>query len=470
MSEQRDRVASGTVASAVQMAIGFVSVILFGRLAGDEVVGVYFFVLSIIATTDGLLNGMMAACKKRISEYDAPVEELLGLLLIVTVPGAVVFAIVISGVLVLFDLTEPDVTVFFLVAFVPFVASTAGVRMVIGLGRVDAAQWLQTARTVLRVIVQLALIVVGFGAVGLVAGHAVAMTLGSIAAFVFIGIVPRLPSLETVRSVGTFARYSVPGGVISRIDESADEMILGFMFASGVVGDYGIAVRLVAPALLISAVMQGSLGTRVSNLDSRGESVAHVVRKNLAFTAILSVPIFFGVLAIGDHIVVTAFGSEFSGAAPFVVILAASRIVKCFGSPMTSAVGGLDLPRQMVVINTISALAVLVGAPAIAVVIGPLGVAVALLLSTVIRYVLAAFVLVPRIGFRSLFPRQFGEQLLAGLVMYLCVTVADRILITDWVTVVFTVGIGGVVYIATLLAVSPETRTAVVKSSNNQFT
>lgn len=469
MSDQRDRVASGAVASAVQMVIGFFSVILFGRFAGNEVVGVYFFILSIVSTTDGLLNGVMTACKKRISEHGAPAEEILGLLLVVTVPGAIVFAIVISAVIVLFDLTEADVSILFLVTFVPFVVSTAGVRMIVGFGRVDTAQWIQTARTVLRVVVQLVLIVVGFGAVGLVAGHAVAMTLGSIAAFVFLGIVPQLPGLETIWSVGTFARYSVPGGVISRIDESADEMILGFMFASGVVGDYGVAVRLVAPALLISSVLQGSLGTRVSNLDSRDESVAPVIKKNLAFTAILSVPIFFGVLAIGDHIVVTAFGSEFSGASPFVVVLAASRVVKCFGSPMTSAVGGLDLPRQMVVINIISALTILVGAPAIAVVIGPLGVAVALLLSTVIRYVLTALVLVPRIGFRSLIPRQFGEQLLAGLVMFLCVTVADRILITDWTTVALTVGVGGIVYITTLLAVSPETRIAVVESSNNQF-
>lgn len=469
MSNQRTRVASGTVASAVQMVIGFVSVIIFGRLVGDETLGVYFFVLSIVSTTDGLLNGVMAACKKRISEYAAPVEELLGLLLIVTVPGAVVLAIVISGVLVFFDLTKGTVAVLLLIDFVPFVASTAGVRMTVGLGRVDAAQWLQTARTVLRIVVQLVLIVVGFGVAGLVVGHVVAMTLGSIALFVFIGIVPRLPSLDTVRSVGTFARYSVPSGVISRIDESADEMILGIMFASGVVGDYGVAVRLLAPALLVSAVVQGSLGTRVSNLGSRGESVAGVVKKNLAFTAILSVPIFFGVLAIGEQVIVTAFGSEFAGAARFVVVLAASRVVKCFASPMTSTVSGLDLPRLMVVINTISALIVLIGSPVIAVVIGPLGVAVALLLSTVVRYVLAAFVLVPRIGFRSLVPRQFGEQLFAGLVMFLCVTVADRFLITGWITVVLTVGIGGIVYITTLLAVSPETRTAVVESSNNQF-
>jgi O-antigen/teichoic acid export membrane protein len=440
------------------MAIGFLSILFFGRVLGDEQLGRYFFVLSIVSTTDGLLNGFLAACKKRISEYDAPVGELLGLVLGVTLPAAVVVGGLVGGVLFAFDLAESDVILLFAVAFVPFVASTAAVRMVVGLERVDAAQWLQTARTVLRVIVQLGLIVAGFGVVGLVVGHAIAMTLGSIAALLLIGVVPRLPALETVRSVGAFARYSVPGGVVSRIDESADETILGIMFVAGVVGDYGVAVRLLAPALLLPSVIQGSLGTRVSNLDSRGAPVADVVERNLAFTALLSIPIFFGALAIGDHVVVTAFGSEFGGAAPFLVILAASRVAKSFASPMTAVVAGLDLPRRVVTINAISALAVLVGAPAIALLVGPIGVAIAIFLSTILRCVLAALVLVPRIGLGSLLPRQFGEQVLAGLVMFAAVTASDRLLVTDWITVVLTVGIGVVVYAGSLLVVSPETR------------
>lgn len=469
MSDQRTRVASGTVASAVQMTIGFVSIIFFGRLVGDGQLGVYFFVLSIMSTIDGLLNGVIVACKKRISEHQAPVEELLGLVLGVTIPGAIIFAVITNRVLVFFDLMEGDVAGLFLFAFVPFVASTAAVRMIIGLGRVDAAQWIQTARTIIRVTVQFILILVGLEAVGLIVGHAIAMALGSAASLVFIGVAPRFPDLDTIRSVGTFARYSIPGGIISRIDESADEMILGIMFASGVVGDYGVAVRLVAPALLVSSVMQGSLGTRVSNLDSRGESVGHVIRKNLAFTGILSVPIFFGVLAIGDHIIITAFGQEFSGATPFLMILAASRVVKCFGSPMTSAVGGLDLPGWMVVINTVSALGVLIGAPVIAMIIGPIGVAVAILFSTIIRYLMAALILVPRVGFWSLVPRQFGEQIFAGLMMFVGVTTADQFLINGWVTVIFTVGIGIAVYGAILFVISPETRIAVAESSINQF-
>jgi O-antigen/teichoic acid export membrane protein len=469
MSEQRTRVASGTVASALQMGIGFVTIIVFGRLVGNNQLGLYFFVLSIVSTTDGLLNGFIAACKKRISEHDAPVRELLGLVLVVTIPAAIVLSGLVGGVLVAFDLIDADVTLLFAIAFVPFVASTAAVRMVVGLGRVDAAQWLQTARTVLRAIVQLALILVGLGAVGLVVGHAIAMTLGAAAALLFVGIVPRLPAIETVRSVGEFARYSVPGGVISRIDESADEMILGIMFAAGVVGDYGVAVRLVAPALLVSSVIQGSLAARLSDLDSRGEPVAHVIRKNLAFTAILSIPICFGALAIGDHVVVTAFGSEFGGAAPFLVILAASRVVKSFASPMTSAIAGFDLPRRLLVVNAISAVTVLVGAPVLAVAIGPIGVAVAIFLSTVVRCVLSALVLLSRVGRRSLVPRQVGEQVLAGFVMFWCVAAADRLLITDWLAVVLTVLIGGIVYGVVLLVVSPETRAATVKFVNKAF-
>lgn len=460
MSSQRSRVASGSVANAVQMGLGFVSIVAFSRLLGPEAIGVYFFVLAVVSTADGLLNGLVMAVGKRIPEVDSNVPELLGVLTYGLLPATVAFSALVAAVLFLTGAAAGDTALFIFLVFTPFVASAAGVRAIIGLERVDLARWLEAARTVLRIALQFALIVLGFGVVGMVVGYTLAMVVAAVGALVVMQVLPRLPSRETLDSVWDFARYSIPGGVVSRLDESADEMLMGLLFVSATVGDYGVAVRLVAPALLVPSVIQGSLSARLSRLESQGKPVAAVLRRNLAFSAVLAMPLFFGALAIGNQVVVTVFGSEFSGAGPFLVILAASRVVKAWSSPMTSAVAGLDHPRAVLVINTISAATMVGGGLLLAVLVGPVGIALGILGAMVVRWLACVVVLTEYASLRDLLPVQIGEQLAAGATMYLLVVWLAGWLVTSWQTVILAVGLGGMAYGLVLLAVSTETRRA----------
>lgn len=466
MSSQRAKVASGTIANATQMALGFATIILFSRLLGSEAIGIYFFVLSIVATSDGILTGVISACGKRIPEEGSKVAELLGILAYGVIPVTLLYSIGVAGVLLVAGAADARTSLFVFIVFVPFVASSAGVRAIIGFERVDVARWLQTARTVVRVLIQFILIIGGMGVIGMILGHAIAMSLAGIAAFMWMKVIPRLPSRDTVESVWEFARYSVPSGLVSRVDESADEMLMGLLFAAGAVGEYGVAVRLVAPALLLPSVIQGSLSARLSRLESEGREVDNVLRSNLAFSAALSIPIFFGALAIGDHVIVTVFSSEFAGAAAFLTILAASRVIKSWSSPMTSAIAGLDRPRTLFVVDVLSATTMVLGGLLLSLAIGPIGIALGILIAVTVRWVSGLVVLLEYAQLRDLIPAQIFEQIAAGIAMYGIIVWVESWFITDWIAVILTVGLGGVVYGLTLLSLSAETRSLAFAMAN----
>ncbi|MDT3437314.1 oligosaccharide flippase family protein [Haloarcula sp. 1CSR25-25] len=458
MASQRSRVASGSFANVVQMVLGFIVVVAFSRHLGSAEIGVYFFVLSIVATLDGGINGIIAALKKRISEQDANRDEILGALGIILIPISITFSILIFvGMSALNGNWDPRVPQLVAILFAPFVIATSITRMIIGISEVGKAKWLQTSRTAFRAVVQFALI--GLGTTGLVIGNTIGIVVFLVIGLFVLGIYPSIPSRETLRLIWEYARYSIPSGIVGRLNDSTDQMIIGLLFVSSTVGLYGVAARLVAPALLITSVIQGSLETKVSNLHSGGHEVKKAIRENMSFTAILSIPLFFGSLAIGDHIIAVIFGDEFTGAYLFLVVLAFSRVVKSLASPMTSIIGSLDCPSVVFRINLASSMVLLVGCFGMGIAIGGVGVALGIVAAIMTRFVLCVNFLHPRVGIKNLVTRQFFEQVGAGFIMLIITYAWDQsTVVTGWMETGILIGIGGVVYFLVLLTMSPEFR------------
>lgn len=466
MSNQRERVASGTVASALTMTIGFIAIVPFSRSLGPSDIGLYFWVLSIISTADGVINGLLVAIKKRVSEVDADIPELLGVIAWIVVPFTVLVAAVVSVGLLVSGAAQPWTAAAAFIIFVPFVLAVAAKRVIIGLERVDVAQWLTTGRTCLRVVLQFGLLVIGTGVAGMFAGYATAMIAATVVGFMIVGVRPTAPSRETLQSVWQFARYSVPSGFVSRLDESIDQVLVGFLFLSSAVGNYGVAVRLVAPALLLTGVLQGSLSARLSRLESKEEPVDQPIKDNLAFTGVIAIPLFFGAAAIPKHTIITVFSSQYGEAAPLLVALAGTRVVKSYTSPMTSAVAGLNRPRALLWINTVSSAVMVAAAVAFGVVMGPIGVVFGLLTSLCVRLVACVVVLSDYVALSALASSEILRQVASGLVMFIIVEILDIVYISGWISILITIGLGVIVYAMTLFIISAKTRIHVRELTN----
>jgi O-antigen/teichoic acid export membrane protein len=299
----------------------------------------------------------------------------------------------------------------------------------------------------------------GFGAAGMGYGLAAATLLTIPVALYFLRVVPAVPSRETVASLWSYARYSIVSSFVGRAYDRFDVLLLGALVTTGAVGDYEVAYKLTLPATMLTGVVGSGLTPKVSNRHSKGQAVATDVTNAVSYTSLLSVPIFFGALAIPKSLVVTLYGPEYATAAAFLVGLALYQVVSTQTLMYQHTLAGLDLPDVQMRVNVVTlAFNVVVGVALLAVV-GPLGVVVATILAEGLRYLASMVAVRRRLKDVEVVPRALLEQALVGVVMFAVVEAAQQtVVVRSWVDLGLLVGVGAVTYGLVLLAVSPGLR------------
>lgn len=469
--DHRSEVLSGSFANIFQMVLGFGASVIIARLLDPKVFGMYFFLIAIITLVDGPVTGWAEAGKKRFSEVDSPRGEIL---------GSVLFALGLAGLIygVLFLLfgqhipgnEDPKVPILLAVLFPFHVGSRIVLKLYTSTGRVGKKMWIELARDVIKITAQIGFILLGFEIAGMIGGLILAIAVVFPITFVLLGVRPELPTAETLASVWSFAKYSMFNGLVAKTASSFDKLLLGFIFATGAVGLYEVSAKLATPALLLTSTISSGLMARVSNLESRGEPISPHVRRNLSFSSILSIPMFFGALVLGETLVVTIFSSDYSGAGPFLVWLSLAKVFQTQNSPLSSVVQGLDMPREMMYVSTITTAFNVAFGLLLVYTTGPVGVAVATAVTYVVRWTFNSVLIRRNVDEPSILTRPFFEQITAGLLMagtiYLIVELSG---FSGYLDVFLVVGFGAVVYFGCLVTLSREVRRTIFDLSPRFF-
>lgn len=454
----------GLLGKLVQYVIGFVGTIVFARILGPTGFGGFYFLLSIIFVADNPLSGVANALEKRISEADSSIDEAVG-----AVFGfhAVVYAILAVGLVVLGDLlaAQTNVDNAPLVFFLLFVSiSLFRVFQIIlsGSGYPALQIWNDTFRSVLTTPIQLVFILLSFGSAGMGYGLSAASFLTLPVAYYFVRIRPRLPSWETVESIWTFARYSIPGAVVNSAYSRLDLLLIGSLLTTAAAGQYETAYKLTKPAVLLSTAISPALLPKISNLHSRGENVAEQVTNALSFTSALAIPIFFGALAISETIVVTVYGGQYRAAATLLVGLALFQVFQTQYRVYGRTISAIDKPDLNVRVSVVTLTFNVVVGLALLVEFGALGVVVATVLAEGLRCLMSMIVLRRHVSGLPLVPRAVLAQVFAGGVMFLVVEKAsDFVSASGWFDLVVLVSLGGGVYSLLLFVISPTLRVTI---------
>lgn len=464
--DQRLHVTSGSVANALQMVAGFVVLAFITRIVTPTEVGLYFFLLSIIKIGDGPLTGAISGATKRLSEDDSPRNELITLVLILIVVGSLLFSILINALAGI--TTEIQNPVLASVLFFGLLSSKSLLTLYTGTGLVATKTWIEFGRTVLRAVLWVLLGVLGFGVVGLIAGTVIASLLAVPVVLVLFRWIPRLPSRRTMTSVWTFARYSSISDVVYKIADNVDRIIVGVLIGSSAVASYEVTLRVTLPALLMTSVLSPLLMSRVSDLDSRMLDVSGEITKTVSFASLLSFPLFFGVVAIGDPLITTPFGSEYAGLGGLLVLVASYRVIESQASPLGSVVSGMDMPDRLLTVSSLSAFVNVVLSVVGAVEFGLVGVIGGTIIAACLRWLLFTITIYRRV---SVVPvtRPMLNQLMAGVVMgVVLLTVKIAIGIQGWTGVVGHVGLGAGLYFGCLYLMDTAFR-QVMRDTANQL-
>lgn len=451
----------GTIAKVVMMLAGFVGSIIFARELGPATYGGVGIVLTLVKLLDKPMVGWGIAAKKRVSENSADTAEILGAQIV----GNILWSLVAGLVTLIFskyliNFTHLQDAPLFLITLLATVGTFSTFQSTLkGHGRINLATWIDTGRSYLTTPAQVGLIVIGWGAAGVVYGLAFASAALIPVTLYSLHVVPRWPSHHQIRSLWSYARYSIPNASFNLVYNRLDTLILATLLTPTAVGYYDVAWKLTLPVMFLSQTAGSALMSKLSALDAADQADETDLVNTLSFTSVFAIPAFVGVVLLNRELIVTIFGSEYASAWILLVVLAAYRVVATQSQPMINALNGLDRPDVAMRITGTTVAGNIVLGVGLTLVVGSIGVVIATLLSEIARYVAAIVMLRREIPSFALVPQAVKKQIIVALVMGGAVWVAQQFVsIASWMHLGILIGTGVGVYVALLVSISPQLR------------
>jgi O-antigen/teichoic acid export membrane protein len=198
---------------------------------------------------------------------------------------------------------------------------------------------------------------------------------------------------------------------------------------------------------------------KVSNMDSRGENVNELVSNAIAYTSVLSVPILFGTLALGETLVVTFYSTEYSAAGTYLVGLALYQTIHSQSRVYSAVISGIDRPEVNLRLRVAAVVVNVVAGVALIFEVGGIGVVVATVLAEAVKYGGSVAFLKSELPSIPVAPRPLVMQFVAGGAMYAALrVVSTRVSFSSFVAVGVVVAIGAAIYFLVLFSISREVR------------
>lgn len=442
--------------------IGFLATVYITRSLGSAVFGEYMLVIALVIWLQviGVL-GIENAVTKRLSEsgpssgtFTAGVALVLAAFTLLSV-AVLVFADQIN------NYVGASVAIYIpllLFAGMGFKFIAAALR---GQHKVHLASLLRPFDRTLRSAIQIVVLFVGFGLVGLLAGYIVAGIVTSAVGLYYLSVSLKRPGGEDFRSIVSFAQYAWLGRLGSRTFSSMDTIVLGFFVSSSFIGYYEVAWNLASILAIFGVAIAQTLFPEVSRTASEGdqEQVGSLITDSLSYTGLFLIPGLVGSYLIGD-LVLRIYGNEFQQAMTVLVLLVSARLVYEYGNQLINGLNGIDRPDLAFRLNLVFVIVNVGLNVALVALYGWIGAAVATLLSAVLTFVLAYHlftqlitITVPLVEIRN--------QVLAALGMGAVVYVGRLLLPERVLAGVALVAVGGAAYLLFLAAISEDFRTTV---------
>ncbi|PSP83940.1 transporter [Halobacteriales archaeon QS_1_68_17] len=464
------------VSKLLVSVIGFVATFVFARELGSSILGTYFLIVAVLSWLEfvGRL-GISSAIRKRVSEREAADEFLsAGIVL-----QAVVLVVLVGATLVvrpyLNDYLGAEVgwiVALMLALKLSFSVMEAGLR---GQHRVTTAAILDLGSQLFRATFQIALVLLGFGLLGLLAGYTVAFALATVGGVLLVlsRYVPVRPRTEHFYQLFEFARYSWLGTLKTRTSAWTDTVVLGFFVAPSLIGVYEVSWNIATVLALASQSISSALFPTMSESATmdQTETVRDLLEQSLVYAGFVAIPGAVGAVLLAPELL-RFYGSEFTKGGVILAILGVFAIFSSYEGQLHNGLNALDRPDLSFRANCLFIAANLTGNVVLITFFGWVGAAVATTLSMFISlaYTFSVLrnVISPTVPYRELL-YQIGSAGLMGVVV-----VGARPLTSGhpYYYVLVLVAIGIVVYFAGLLTLSSRIRArlvSLVKTSTGEI-
>lgn len=452
----------------VLIAVKLATLGVLTRVLAVGELGTYFYALSVAVLAVIPARELGEILRKRASEIDSPSDEFLGFAQVGTV-------LYLAACLPVFSLLSP---VF--VARTPLTAQTVlalgvytamltqselATRLLDAVGKPGLSMVSQTIREAVFAGGVLVLVWVGDPApqsvLVLGAGVHLSIALGT---YWVVGVVPRLPTRETLASGVAFGKWSAPTGVVRHVWEQAPTLLLGLVLGGSAIAVFETAKRVTMLGAYLVTCITDPLLVKVSAMDSAGEDVLSHVELALDYSPSVALAVLFALAPIASETMSLTAGTPYSSAGFVLVGVALARVLWSLKQPVVTALLAAGHPRYVFVLST----AVLgIGGPALllgATYGGIAGVVLVLLLLELSGVVLAQSGAYAVFG-RTVRPRTLHLQLVTATLAGLFVAVASqRVDVTSVPILVAVLGTAVLLHFGTFAAVNQRFRTGSVRT------
>jgi O-antigen/teichoic acid export membrane protein len=456
---------------------GFVATVIFARLFGEAVLGQYALVLALV-TWLSLIGkvGLSESITKRLSEGE-DVDEFMGagLVIMASIGGLVSIAVLVFRDWINAYVGAP-VSIFVVVLVLCSLLNSYGNSALQGRHLVHVSSVLSTGAQLLRTVVQIALLSVGFGLQAMIAGYALGRFVPGILSFRYVETRPKLPSRQHFVSLIDYAKFSWLGNVQSKVFNTLDVLLLGVFVSQGFVGIYSAAWSVGMVLDIFGNGIRATLFPEMSKVATEDEAgaVAGLTEDALRFTGLLMIPGLVGGLVVGDRLL-RFYGEGFGIGTEVLGILLLALLVYSYTKQLLNTLNAIDRPDLAFRTN-----AAFIGSNVVLNLIliseyAWVGAAMATLLSVVVGITVAFRYVSGQIDV-SLPVLEIGRQLFAASLMGAVVYGGRSLSEATWlaryneVYVFCLVSIGAAVYFVTLFGISNRFRSTVLENvPSNRF-
>jgi O-antigen/teichoic acid export membrane protein len=436
-----------------------VATLAIARVLGAEGLGIYALGISLVVWLDIPHSGFREALAKRVSEGREGEQYLT------------------AGVVAsLSSIVVPVLFVFFFRSYVnEYVGSDVSLLIIVilfanglfgtfrfalnGQKKVAHAGWIQFLNQVLRTVIQIGLLLLGYAVFGLFIGYAVAAVLAALMALVFLDVRVSVPTKRHFRDLYAYAKHGWSTGFKGNTFNWMDTVILGFFVSSSLVGIYEVAWSVASFLVLVSNSVSQTLFPEISDISTEGDTdrIHHYLNEGLVFTGVFLIPGLFGAVAIGVD-VLRIYNTEFTRGASVLVILIVARTLDAYATQFTSVLKAIDRPDVVLRIDLLFVGTNTVLNVALVYFYGWYGAAVATLLSGVVSLLVGYYSLTNLIGVPNIPVGEISKEIFAGAVMFVTVTIVHRFSRSEVYLTLIVVAVGAAIYVTVLLSISPRIR------------
>ncbi|VVB92207.1 putative flippase AglR [uncultured archaeon] len=440
--------------------IGSLSTVYFAHAVGAGVLGEYFLFIAyygiIGMVTDGGFGG---AAVKRISEGEEPDAYFSAFFALRSLFVAIVLIALVFFRNYFVDLNNAGIFNWLLIALIVSLF-LGGIHIgLMGSGKLGIHAICGLLNDVVRIIVQIIAIFLGFGIGGLVGGYIAGLLIAAIAGLHFFDIHFVRFSWRHIKSLSTFSFWLFLTSSGSLVFSYADTVMIGYYLDNVNVGVYRVVLQFTSIAAFTAIALQATLWPRVSRWGKTGEtgSIEKSLSRACSYSLLLALPILAGGVLLGDRLLYFLYGQEFVSGYTTLIILLIVQVVNVFQYFFTMYLGALNHQKKAFKVTIVSVAANVILNLMLIPVYGIAGAASATLATMLLNAILARHVLSNIINIQIEYNSLFN--ILKALMAMSIFVGAYRLFIplsSVWLTVVPVI-LGGLVYAILILKFDRET-------------